>query len=183
MYSRYQFLCCHKFEFHCKSCSDTQEFYLPWRIKDLLTRQYTFSSSRPALFQRGLKSSANQFWAHENLCGSACCLNCKASRICLISLLGFNVVEFYFLDESSTVFELVISGVFENLRIWGFFFRFSLQWGWKQKFWNRRRPDFALCTKASHLKDETLMFFLIQHDTAWSIIIVFSSKRTIPGWS
>jgi hypothetical protein len=27
------------------------------------------------------------------------------------------------------------------------------------------------------------MFFLIQHDTAWSIIIVFSSKRTIPGWS
>jgi hypothetical protein len=32
-------------------------------------------------------------------------------------LLGFNVIEFYFLHESSTVLELVISGVSENLRI------------------------------------------------------------------
>jgi hypothetical protein len=89
----------------------------PLKNRDLLTRQYTFSSSRPASFQRGHKSSANQFWAYENLCGCACCLNCKARRICLISLLGFNVIEFFFLHEFSTVLELVISGVFENLRI------------------------------------------------------------------
>ncbi len=82
----------------------------------------------------------------------------------MISLLGFNVNDFIFLHEFSTLLELVISGVFEDLRI---LLHVLLAVELETKVLEQKNTRFL---HFATMKDETLMN-------------CFSCKVTLPGRS